>query len=157
MKPSNTDNQILFGYAVGLSGDGNTLAVSAYDEKGSAREINGPMDKKRPGAGALYVFTRSGTNWTQTAYLKAHNAENGDSLGYDMSISQDGNTIAGGAGDEDCLSGGINPPGCDNDFKTDTSTGAAYISCARMASGLSRLLSKPHTPVSKIGSHRVLS
>jgi hypothetical protein len=59
--------------------------------------------------------------------LKASNAEAGDSLGYDMAISQDGNTIAGGAADEDCFSAGINPPGCDNDVKLDSSTGAAYV------------------------------
>ncbi len=118
----------LFGYAVGVSADGNTLAVSAYDEGSSAREINGVMDRGRRGSGAIYVFTRTGSNWAQTAYLKASNAENGDSLGYDMAISQDGNTIAGGAGDEDCFAAGVNPADkCDNDYKTDTSTGAAYI------------------------------
>ena len=127
IKASNTDVNDLFGYAVGLSADGTTLAVSAYDEDSSAREINGVMDKNRRGSGAIYVFTRTGTIWKQTAYLKAHNAENGDSLGYDMAISQDGNTIAGGAADEDCYASGINPPGCDNDYKTDTSTGAVYV------------------------------
>jgi len=127
IKASNTDTNDLFGYAVGLSADGNTLAVSAYDEDSSAREINGVMDKNRRGSGAIYVFTRTGTSWAQTAYLKASNAEAGDSLGYDMAISQDGNTIAGGAADEDCFSAGINPPGCDNDLKLDSSTGAAYV------------------------------
>ena len=127
VKPSNTFAAMLFGYSVGISADGNQMAVAAYDERGSAREINGKQDRDRPGAGAIYVFARSGTTWTQTDYLKAHNAENGDSLGYDMVMSQDGNTIAGGAGDEDCFTGGINPPGCDNDYKTDSSTGAAYI------------------------------
>jgi hypothetical protein len=128
VKPSNTWAAMLFGYAVGLSADGNTLAVSAYDERGSARVINGPQDRGRPGAGAIYVFKRTGTDWAQTDYLKAHNAENGDSLGYDMSISQDGNTIVGGAGDEDCFASGVNPKEpCDNDYKTDTSTGAAYV------------------------------
>ena len=127
IKASNTDVNDLFGYAVGLSADGNTLSASAYDEDSSAREINGVMDKNRRGAGAIYVFTRTGTTWKQTAYLKAHNAENGDSLGYDMAISQDGNTIVGGAADEDCYAAGINPPGCDNDYKTDTSTGAVYV------------------------------
>jgi len=128
VKPSNTFAGMLFGYAVGLSADGNTLAASAYDERGSAREINGVQDRMRPGAGALYVFKRTGTEWAQTDYLKAHNAENGDSLGYDMAISQDGNTIVGGAGDEDCFASGVNPKEpCDNDYKTDTSTGAAYV------------------------------
>ena len=133
VKASNTGAMDLFGYAVGLSADGNTLAVSAYDEGSSAREINGVMDRGRRGSGAIYVFTRTGTNpsqqtWAQTAYLKASNAENGDSLGYDMAISQDGNTIVGGAGDEDCFAAGVNPSAkCDNDYKTDTSTGAAYV------------------------------
>jgi hypothetical protein len=127
LKPSNTDTNDLFGYAVGLSADGNTLAASSYDEDSSAREINGVMDKNRRGSGAIYVFTRSGASWAQTAYLKAHNAEAGDSLGYDLAISQDGNTVVGGAGDEDCFTPGINPPGCDNDLKLDSSTGAAYV------------------------------
>ena len=128
IKPSNTDTNDLFGYAVGLSADGNTLAASSYDEDSSAREINGVMDKNRRGSGAIYIFTRTGANkWAQTAYLKAHNAEAGDSLGYDIAISQDGNTVVGGAGDEDCFSPGINPPGCDNDLKLDSSTGAVYV------------------------------
>src|SRR6266852_7875888 len=96
VKPSNTDANDLFGYAVGLSADGNTLAASAYDEDSSAREINGVQDKNRRGSGAIYVFTRTGTSWAQTAYLKAHNAENGDSLGYAIAISQDGNTRGDG-------------------------------------------------------------
>ena len=132
IKASNTDTNDLFGYAVGLSANGNTLAVSAYDEDSSSRVINGPMDKNRRGSGAIYVFTRTGSTpsqqtWAQTAYLKASNAEAGDSLGYDMAISQDGNTIVGGAADEDCFSAGINPPGCDNDVKLDSSTGAVYV------------------------------
>jgi len=127
VKPSNTFGGMLFGYAVGLSADGNTMAVSAYDERGGAREINGVQDRTRNGSGALYVFVRTGTEWKQTDYLKAHNAENGDSLGYDLAISQDGNTIVGGAADEDCFATGINPPGCDTEYKEDTSTGAAYV------------------------------
>ena len=108
----------LFGYAVGLSADGNTMAVSAYDERQfRAGDQRRAWIAERRGSGAIYVFARTGTTWAQTAYLKAHNAENGDSLGYDMAISQDGNTIAGGAGDEDCLAAGINPPGCDNDYQ----------------------------------------
>jgi len=127
VKPSNTDANDLFGYSVGLSADGNTLAASSYDEDGSARDIDGVMDKGRRGSGAIYVFTRTGASWAQTAYLKASNAEGGDSLGYAIAISQDGNTIAGGAADEDCMTPGINPPGCDNDQRLDNSSGAVYV------------------------------
>ena len=130
IKQSNTDTADLFGYSVGLSADGNTLAASAYDEDSSAREINGVQDRNRRGAGAIYVFTRTGTNWAQTAYLKASNAENGDSLGYAIAISQDGNTIAGGAADEDCMTPGIvaGPTHvCQDDQPQDNSSGAVYV------------------------------
>src|SRR5207249_10150173 len=72
----------------------------------------------------------TGTNWTQTAYLKASNAENGDSLGYAIAISQDGNTIAGGAADEDCMTPGIvaGPTHvCQDDQPQDNSSGAVYV------------------------------
>ncbi len=127
VKASNADANNLFGYSVGLSADGNTLAASAYDEAGISRQINGAQEKGRRGSGAIYVFTRTGISWAQTAYLKASNAEQEDSLGYSIAISQDGNTVVGGAADEDCFAAGINPPGCDNDYKTDTSTGAVYV------------------------------
>jgi hypothetical protein len=130
IKASNTDAADLFGYSVGLSADGNTLAASAYDEDSSAREINGVQDKGRRGTGAIFVFTRTGGKWTQQAYLKASNAETGDSLGYSIAISQDGNTIAGGAGDEDCLMPGVFPGAthvCQDDQPEDNSSGAVYI------------------------------
>ena len=113
VKSSNTAPNVMFGYSIGVSRDGNTLAVGEYD-----------ADR---GKGALYVFTRSASTWSQQARLQASNAENGDSLGYSLAISEDGNTIAAGAADEDCLTPGINPPGCDNDQKLDTSAGAAYV------------------------------
>ncbi len=127
IKASNTDTGDLFGYSVGLSGDGNTLAVSAFDEDGSSRAINGAQDRNRRGSGAVYVFTRAGNAWSQQAYLKASNGEGGDSLGYEIAISLDGNTIAAGAADEDCMTPGINPPACDNDQREDNSSGAAYV------------------------------
>src|SRR5262247_2598870 len=130
IKASNTDAADLFGYSVGLSADGNTLAASAYDEDSSAREINGVQDKGRRGTGAIFVFTRTGARWIQQAYLKASNAETGDSLGYSIAISQDGNTIAGGAADEDCRMPGVfagAPHICQDDQPQDNSSGAVYV------------------------------
>ena len=101
VKASNPVMNTMFGYSVGLSGDGNMLAASSYDEGSSARAINGPQDRERRGSGAIYVFTRTGNTWSQQAYLKASNGEFMDSLGYSIAISQDGKTIAGGAADED--------------------------------------------------------
>jgi hypothetical protein len=73
------------------------------------------------------VFTRSGTNWTQEAYIHASNAEAGDSLGVNVVLSDDGNTLLASSLDEDCLATGVNPQGCDNDRAADRSSGAAYV------------------------------
>jgi hypothetical protein len=113
IKSSMTRPNVLFGYSVAVSENGNTLAVAEYD-----------ADR---GKGALYVLTRSAGTWSHQARLQADNAENGDSLGYSMAISDDGNTIAAGAADEDCLIPGINPAGCDKDQPMDNSSGAAYV------------------------------
>jgi hypothetical protein len=130
IKASNADAGDLFGYSVGLSADGNTLAASAFDEDGSAREVNGVQDRGRRGAGAIYVLTRTGARWSQQAYLKASNAEPADSLGYAIAISHDGNTIAGGAADEDCRMPGVfagTTHECQNDQPENNSNGAVYV------------------------------
>jgi hypothetical protein len=132
IKSSNSEAGDLFGFATALSFDGNTLVSSGFDERGGARTINGNQnDNSANGSGALYVFTRRGTAWTQHAYIKGSRTEATDQLGYSVSISDDGNTIASGAGDEDCLTPGINPPGCDNDSPprgaANIWVGAAYV------------------------------
>ncbi len=121
----------LFGFAVALSFDGHTLVGSGFDERSSSRVINGPHDRLAGGSGALYVFTRRDGAWSQEAYIKGSKTEATDQLGYSVAISEDGNTIASGAGDEDCLTPGINPPGCDNDSPprgtANIWVGAAYV------------------------------
>ena len=127
VKPSNTFGNTQFGYSVALNADGNTLAVSSFDEGGISRLVNGPMTRGRNGSGAVYVFNRNAGKWTQDAYLKAENAEGNDSMGVAVAISDDGNTILTGALDEDCLATGVNPTGCGDDNASDTSAGAAYV------------------------------
>ena len=115
VKPWNTTQRgVLFGYSVGLSGDGSTMGVGTYDE-----------DR---GRGAVYAFTRKNGKWVQQMRLTASNAEPGDSLGCSLGISDDGNTIIAGAFDEDAILPGIQPPNAGaNDEPTDTSSGAAYV------------------------------
>ena len=130
LKGSNTEAADLFGYHVSLSGNGNTLAVAGYDEDGPGRGVNVDQGNGGNGSGAIYVFTRTGANWQQEAYLKGSRSEGNDALGFSLSISGDGNTIVGGAGDEACLVPGINPQGCDKDKPADASggsAGAAYV------------------------------
>jgi len=131
VKGSHVETGDMFGFAVALNYDGNTLVASAFDERGSGRGINVPHDNRANGSGALYVFTRRGGAWSQDAYIKGSKTEATDQLGYSVAISDDGNTIASGAGDEDCLTPGINPPGCDNDSPplgaANIWVGAAYV------------------------------
>jgi hypothetical protein len=114
LKGANTDAADLFGYSVGLNADGNTLVVGAYDEDGSGRTVNAIPDNRRGGNGALYVFTRTGATWSQQAYLKGSRSEQNDAMGYSVAISDDGNTVAAGAAEENCLTPGVNPAGCES-------------------------------------------
>jgi hypothetical protein len=127
VKPDNLDAGDLFGITVALSADGNTLAAGSFDEDGSTRVVNGPHDNKSIGSGAAYVFTRAGATWSQQAYIKPSNGEPQDSFGVYVALSDDGNTLLAGSLDEDCAAKGVNPPGCDDDWKDDLSTGAAYV------------------------------
>ena len=98
VKASNAGGSDGFGYSVSLSGD--TLAVGAYWEYSNATGINGnEADNSAPFSGAVYVFTRAGTTWTQQAYIKASNTDWWDRFGSSVSLS--GGTLAVGAPGED--------------------------------------------------------
>jgi hypothetical protein len=138
-----------FGYAVSLNADGTVLAVGVYDESGSSRTINGPIDRGRGGSGAVYVFRRTGSGWSKDAYLKTWNAEGGDSWGTSVSLSDDGNTLAVGSIDEDCLCGGIVHAPSDvgaTDQKSDQSVGAAAIFVRSGATWTQQAYLKPPNP-----------
>jgi hypothetical protein len=119
-----------FGFSVALNANGNTLAVGVYDESGSGRTVNAPIDRMRGGSGAVYVFGRSGATWTREAYLKTWNADGGDSWGVSVAISDDGNTLATGSLDEDCVCTGVVSAPSEvgaNDQKADLSSGAVAV------------------------------
>src|SRR5688572_32396058 len=131
VKSSNGEAGDGFGFSVGLNLDGNTLAVAAFDEDGGGRGINPPHDNASVNSGALYVFTRQGGAWSQQAYIKGSKGETSDGFGFATAISDDGNTIAIGSGDEACLTPGIDPPGCADDAPplrgANIWVGAAYV------------------------------
>ena len=131
VKGANTEAADLFGYGVALSGDGSTLAVAGYDEDGSGKGVNPADDNGLPGTGAIYAFVRERGAWRQTGYLKGSRSQRNDALGYAVTVSADGSTIAAGTGEESCLNPGINPSGCDTDtFPAHLpagSVGAVYV------------------------------
>jgi hypothetical protein len=72
------------GWSAALSPDGNTALVGGFQDNS--------------GAGAVWVFTRSGTTWTQQgSKLVGSGAVGKPEQGYSVAISQDGNTaLVGG-------------------------------------------------------------
>jgi len=75
-------------------------------------------------SGAVYVFTRGGSTWSQQAYLKASNTEAVDRFGYTLSLDNTGNTLAVGAYLEDSNANSIDGNQLDN---SETDSGAVYI------------------------------
>lgn len=114
-----------FGYAVAVSGDGDTIAVGAYGEDSDATSINGDgSNNNRLDSGAAYVFVRSGGTWTQQAYVKAANAGVDDWFGYSVALSTNGDTLAVGALNEKSNAVGV---GGDDTNDSYTRAGAAYV------------------------------
>ena len=124
VKAPNAGNGDSFGFCVALSADGSTLAVGAAAEASSATGINGDQtDNSAGGAGAVYVFTRSGTPWILQAYVKASNTDVSDGFGSSVALSADGSILAVGAPLEDSLATGIN----NSQANGAVDSGAAYL------------------------------
>ncbi len=125
IKASNANQFDNFGSSVTLAENGNTLAVGAPGESSDSVGING--DETNTGAsrsGAAYVFTRSGTTWSQQAYIKASDVDIDDEFGINVTLSADGNTLAVSSVNEASSSGGINGDDSDN---LSSGAGAAYV------------------------------
>ncbi len=120
LKASNTDASDQFGNSVSVSGD--TVVVGAELEDSNATGVNGNQDNSVHESGAVYVFVRSGTIWSQQAYLKASNTAGGDLFGNSVSLS--GDTVIVGARLEDSNATGVNGNQGDNSAEW---SGAAYV------------------------------
>ncbi len=121
LKASNTGAGHRFGWSVAASGD--TVAVGAYGESSSATGVNGNQaDNSASQAGAVYVFARNGTTWSQQAYLKASNTGANDLFGTFVATSAD--TVVVGASQEASSATGVNGNQADNSAP---GSGAAYV------------------------------
>jgi trimeric autotransporter adhesin len=145
-----------FGFSVALNADGTTLAVGSLTEDGGDRSINGNQaDNSAQGAGAVYVFTRSGAAWTQQAYLKPSNIDAGDFFGIAVALNAAGNTLAVGSFDEDGSTRAVNGPHDNKSF----GSGAAYVFTRSGASWSQQAYIKPSNgePQDSFGVHLALS
>ncbi len=92
---------------------GDTVVVGAVGEDSSATGVNGNQsDNSAASSGAAYVFVRSGTTWSQQAYLKASNTGADDYFGCSVAVS--GDTVVVGAYGEDSTATGVNGNQSDN-------------------------------------------
>jgi len=114
LKASNADSGDKFAKSVAISGDTLVVGADREDSDGSAEGNNSASN-----AGAAYVFTRSGTSWTQQAYLKASNADSGDLFGWSVAIS-DNTLVVGAIGEASSAAG-------DQANNSAAFTGAAYV------------------------------
>ncbi|MCK9516995.1 MAG: FG-GAP repeat protein [Ottowia sp.] len=79
-----------FGYSVAISGDGTTAIIGSYQD-----------DDLGDQSGSAYIFTRSGSTWTQQAKLVPSDGAANDWFGFLVAISGDGNTTIVGAYQDD--------------------------------------------------------
>ena len=121
LKASNTSASDAFGSAVAIHG--HTVVASAPGERSAATGVDGDQfDATAPLAGAVYVFTGTGSNWMQEAYVKASNTQAGDSFGLALDIDND--TLVVGTEREDSSLTGVNPTPDNNDA---LDSGAVYV------------------------------
>jgi len=130
LKASNSGAGDYFGYDNSVAISGDTLVVGAFGEASAATGVNGNQnDNGARSSGAAYVFARSGTTWTQQAYLKASNSEGANPVdpfgdGFGSSVAVSGDTVVVGAPDEDSNATGVNGNQSSN---LATNSGAAYV------------------------------
>lgn len=125
LKASNSRAHDVFGHAISLSSDGQTLAIGAPKEDSNSTGVNGyQLSYSAIDSGAVYVFTRSGQSWTQSAYLKSANSEANDHFGESLELSSTGLVLAVGAPAESSGSVGVDSDASDN---SRSEAGAAYV------------------------------
>lgn len=123
IKASNTDSRYKFANAIEL--DNNTLVVGSQFEGKSGTGINSIPENgtdRAPVSGAAYLYTRTGTTWSQGAYIKASNTGLGDSFGFSLGLSD--KFLAIGAMAEFSFATGINGDQSDNSAPA---SGAIYV------------------------------
>jgi hypothetical protein len=129
----------LFGFAVALAADGETLAVGAPLEDGSLTSTVENENDLTPDSGAVYVFVRNGSTYALQAYLKAvpgtfDSLSTRDHFGTSLALAADGQTLVVGA------------PLAEVVPQSDFDDGAAYVFTRSGASWTQRaVLGGPHT------------
>jgi len=106
IKASNTEELDYFGMSISLSENGNTLAVGANFEGSGVAGVNAEQfDNSESHSGAVYTYSRNGTDWHQTSYLKSSNPKMTDEFGISLQLSNDGLNLIVGANNANNFAG----------------------------------------------------
>ncbi|MGR2770425.1 hypothetical protein ACUYOF_23240 [Photobacterium ganghwense] len=122
-----------FGGVIHISGDGNTIAVSATGEDNCGIGIGGTGtnpnqrlgnhsvcgqyvnpgmdDNSARDSGAVYIYKKVNGAWVLDAYLKASNTDPGDMFGSALALDSDGDELLVGTPGEDNCGTGIGGTG----------------------------------------------
>ncbi|MEY4065958.1 MAG: putative signal peptide protein, partial [Pseudomonadota bacterium] len=126
IKASNADKWDNFS---GTSLSGDTLAVSATQEDSNQNTIsngtNASGDNSLDNSGAVYVYKRTGSTWSEEAYIKSSNIDSSEQFGKDISI--DGDTLSVSANFEDSNQTTITNGSSASSDNSAKDSGAVYI------------------------------
>ncbi|MEI8027333.1 MAG: hypothetical protein WCI18_13375 [Pseudomonadota bacterium] len=127
LKASNPTANDNLGSSVDISGD--TAVMGAFREDANQTMINNGTtsnaDNSAMDAGASYIFKRTGSTWSQEAYLKASNIEANDKFGYSVALSAD--TVLVGAYQESSNQSTITNGPTSSTNNSVNRAGAAYV------------------------------
>lgn len=127
IKASNTASNDRFGFSVSLASD--SLAVGALLEDSAALGIDGDQTSDAATfSGAVYVFVRAGSAWSQQAYIKASNT--GSQVRFGGRVALVGDLLAVAALDEASAATGVDGDQSDNSA---SESGAVYLFARRGA------------------------
>ncbi len=123
LKATNASDLDRFGNSVDISDDGDTVVIGAPFESGDSLSTATNSNENAQSSGAVYIFRRTSSIWHQEAYLKAFNAQIGDSFGEAVALSADGTTLAVSAPLED----GDSSSSMENPNVNASQSGAVYV------------------------------
>ena len=116
-----------FGYSVHLKGDFLIVGASSEDSNATTNSYGSTAssDTSLSASGAVYVFERSGTNWSQKAYIKPVNSR--VDINFGSNIHMDNSTIVIGSPEENSSQQGITNGISASTDTSQTQAGAAWV------------------------------
>jgi hypothetical protein len=116
-----------FGESLAFNRNGTMLAIGdSLSRSGGAGVADSPVPPAPPlpASGAVFVYERSGSEWTFRKIVQAPNPATDDYFGRDIAISGSGLTLAVGAIGEDSSATGVDGDQTNEDAQT---SGAVYL------------------------------